>query len=85
MFFHTHLISIFQKDPMSELSPLYLNPVASKPIMFFVCRVELIPVDTDLTYCATKPLPTATSANSLMLGKDFPAELVGPVWILFLV
>ena len=82
MFFHTHHISIFQKDPMSDLSPLYLNPVASKPIIFFVCHVDLVPVDKDLTYCATKSL-TATSANSLQLGKEFPAELVGPVWILF--
>ena len=81
--FHKHLISIFEQHPISKLSPPYLNPVAYNPIMLFVFYVDLVPVDWDLTDCPTKPLPNATQANSLLLGKDFPAELVGPVWVLF--
>ena len=60
-----------------------MHPVAYGPIMFFVFHVDLVPVDWGLTDCATKPLPNANKSNFLLLGKDFPSELVGPVWVLF--
>ena len=50
----------------------------------------MIPAQTQigvklLTDCATKPLPTATKVSSLLVEKDFPAELVGLVWVFFVV
>ena len=49
----------------------------------FVRHVDLVPVYQDLTDYATKPLPTATKVNSFLLEKDFPIELVGPLWYFF--